>query len=189
MDFSVQALDFAGQLGDRLQQAFIDVTLRNLLARVTNEIFGGGNGHGPACGLSNGNLIRRYEFSCKISFKSLATGMSDRASGALGRYSSNCRDVLNAHAAILWQMVRNRARGPRPMAVLLSERLAERPKKTYPRGEVICRKCASPIYVYKLNTLPDEFSVRCPRCGDRGIHLKRAVTIQELPERRKKPRR
>ena len=63
-----------------------------------------------------------------------------------------------------------------------------RPKKVYQRGELICRKCASPIYVHKLSALPNEFSVRCPRCGDRGFHLKRAVTIQELPERRKKPR-
>jgi len=66
--------------------------------------------------------------------------------------------------------------------------LAARQKKVYRRGQVICRKCASPIYVYEFSTLPDEFSVRCPHCGDRDFYLKRAVTIQDLPERRKKPR-
>jgi Zn finger protein HypA/HybF involved in hydrogenase expression len=71
------------------------------------------------------------------------------------------------------------------MAVLL----AQRPKKFYQRGELACRKCATPIHVHKLSTLPEEFSLRCPKCGDRAIYLKRAVAIQELPERRKKPRK
>ena len=71
------------------------------------------------------------------------------------------------------------------MAVLL----AQRPKKTYHRGELACRKCATPIYVHKLSALPEEFSVRCPKCGDRGIYMKRAVAVHELPERRKKPRK
>ena len=72
----------------------------------------------------------------------------------------------------------------------MSTLLAQRPKKTvYQRGMVECRKCAVPIYVYKLNTLPDEFSVRCQRCGERGFYLKREMAIEELPERRKKPRR
>jgi ribosomal protein L37E len=62
----------------------------------------------------------------------------------------------------------------------MSALLAERQKKMYQRGEIICRKCAAPIYVYKFSALPDEFSVRCPRCGDRGMHLKRAITIHEV---------
>jgi len=65
----------------------------------------------------------------------------------------------------------------------------QRPKKTvYQRGEVACRKCGTPIPIFKLKTLPDEFSVHCKRCGDRGIYWKSAVVIQEMPERRKKPR-
>jgi hypothetical protein len=65
----------------------------------------------------------------------------------------------------------------------------QRPKKSvYHRGEVACRKCGKPIAIFKLKALPDEFSVHCLRCGDRGIYLKSAVVIQELPERRKKPR-
>lgn len=65
----------------------------------------------------------------------------------------------------------------------------QRSKKTaYHRGEVVCRKCRTPIPIFKLKALPDEFSVHCLRCGDRGVYLKSAVVIQELPERRKKPR-
>ena len=45
-----------------------------------------------------------------------------------------------------------------------------------------------PIPIFKLKALPDEFSVHCLRCGDRGIYSKSALVIQELPERRKKPR-
>jgi len=66
----------------------------------------------------------------------------------------------------------------------------QRPKKfVYERGMVACEKCAAPIYVYKLKALPDEFSVRCSRCGDRGIYAKRTIAIETLPERRKKPRK
>jgi transcription elongation factor Elf1 len=62
-------------------------------------------------------------------------------------------------------------------------------KRTYQRAMVACRKCGTPIYVYKVKALADEFSVHCSRCGDRGIYFKRAITIEELPERRKKPRK
>jgi DNA-directed RNA polymerase subunit RPC12/RpoP len=65
----------------------------------------------------------------------------------------------------------------------------KRPRKTtYERGVVACAKCAAPIYVYKLKALPDEFSVRCPRCGDRGLYAKGALRFESLPERRRKPR-
>jgi len=63
------------------------------------------------------------------------------------------------------------------------------PKATYQRGVVTCRKCSALIPVQKFNTLPDEFSVRCPSCGDRAFYAKRTVTIQDMPDRRKKPRR
>jgi len=67
--------------------------------------------------------------------------------------------------------------------------LRQRPKKTvYERGAVTCRKCAAPIYVFKLKPLSDEFSVQCSKCGDRGIYFKRDVSVDILPERRKKPR-
>lgn len=65
---------------------------------------------------------------------------------------------------------------------------AQRQKRTFQRGTVACQKCTSPIYVYKLKALADEFSVNCPKCHYRGIYPKRAVTIQEMPERRRKPR-
>ena len=72
----------------------------------------------------------------------------------------------------------------------MSVLLAQRPKKTmYQRGMVACRKCAAPIYIYRLKALADEFSVHCSKCGDRGIYLKRAVTIEDVPERRQKPRK
>ncbi len=65
----------------------------------------------------------------------------------------------------------------------------QRPRRsTYERGVVACAKCAAPIYVYKLKALPGEFSVRCTRCGDRGIYAKRAVSFEIMPERRRKPR-
>jgi hypothetical protein len=67
--------------------------------------------------------------------------------------------------------------------------LSQRPKKTlYARGAVVCRKCAAPIYVYMLKALAEEFSLHCSKCGDRGLYSKHAITIEELPERLKKPR-
>ena len=71
------------------------------------------------------------------------------------------------------------------MSLLPTKRPA---KQTYERGVLACTKCAAPIYVYKLKKLSDEFSVRCPRCGERGIYVKSALTIESLRERRKKPR-
>ena len=62
-------------------------------------------------------------------------------------------------------------------------------KTTYQRGVVACRKCAAPIYIYRLKALPDEFSVTCAKCGNRGIYLKSEISFQELPERRRKPRK
>jgi DNA-directed RNA polymerase subunit RPC12/RpoP len=66
---------------------------------------------------------------------------------------------------------------------------SSRQKKFYQRGTVHCAKCAAPIYVYKLKALPEEFSVRCAQCGAREVYSNRAVTIFDLPERRKKPRK
>jgi DNA-directed RNA polymerase subunit RPC12/RpoP len=71
----------------------------------------------------------------------------------------------------------------------MAERIQLLKKPVYHRGVVACRKCAAPIHVYRLAALGDEFSVRCPRCGERGFYLKREMAIEEFPERRKKPRR
>ena len=61
-------------------------------------------------------------------------------------------------------------------------------RAVYFRGTVACQACAKPIHIYKLTALAEEFSVRCPACGTRGFHAKRAVTVEQLPERRRKPR-
>jgi ribosomal protein L40E len=76
------------------------------------------------------------------------------------------------------------------MAGLFSQRqlITPRAKRTFQRGTIACRKCGAPIHVYKLAGLPDEFSVQCRKCHDRSLYDKRAVTIDELPDRRRKPR-
>jgi hypothetical protein len=72
----------------------------------------------------------------------------------------------------------------------MSTLLSQRPKKAvYERGVLVCRKCAAPIYVYKVKGLAEEFSLHCAKCGDRGLYSNRAVTVETLPERRKKPRK
>jgi DNA-directed RNA polymerase subunit RPC12/RpoP len=53
---------------------------------------------------------------------------------------------------------------------------------------VTCRKCGAPIPVQKLTALADEVSLRCPKCSDRGFYEKRAIVLEEFPERRLKPR-
>jgi len=58
----------------------------------------------------------------------------------------------------------------------------------YQRGLVHCEKCRAPIYIRRMQALADEFSVRCERCGHRGIYSRRSVIIEDLPERRSKPR-
>ena len=62
-------------------------------------------------------------------------------------------------------------------------------RSVYLRGTVACQKCNSPIYVYKPNTIPDEYSVQCGKCKHRGVYLKRTLHVENLPERRKKPRK
>ena len=76
------------------------------------------------------------------------------------------------------------------MAALFGQRQvgASRAKRTYQRGTITCRKCGNPIHVYKLAGLPDEFSVQCRKCHDRGFYGKRDVVVDDLPDRRRKPR-
>ena len=66
---------------------------------------------------------------------------------------------------------------------------SEKSKQVYQRGRIACRKCGSMIYIHRLSGLPDEVSLRCPRCGERGIYASRAIIIEDAPERRRKPRR
>ena len=62
-------------------------------------------------------------------------------------------------------------------------------KSVYKRGVVACRKCGAAIHFHRLAALAEEFSVRCDRCGERGLYAKRVIGVEELPERRRKPRR
>ncbi|MGN6572907.1 MAG: hypothetical protein ACTHLO_15975 [Pseudolabrys sp.] len=58
----------------------------------------------------------------------------------------------------------------------------------YLRGTVRCGKCADAIHVYKVAGLADEFSLRCSNCGTRHFYEKRGLAIEEMPERRRRPR-
>ena len=71
----------------------------------------------------------------------------------------------------------------------MAQRIQFQKKPVFHRGVVTCRKCAAAVHIYNITALGDEFSVRCPHGGDRGFYLKREMAIEELPERRKKPRR
>ena len=66
---------------------------------------------------------------------------------------------------------------------------SSRKRPVYLRGTIGCHKCGQAIHVYKVEGLPDEFSLRCSSCGARGFYNKRTLTIQALPERRRRPRR
>ena len=46
MDLGFESLDFAQQLGDRPNEALIDIDLRMLVLRVLKESFGGRYRHG-----------------------------------------------------------------------------------------------------------------------------------------------
>jgi hypothetical protein len=46
MDLGFESLNFAQQLGDRPNEALIDIDLRMLVLRVLKESLGGRNGHG-----------------------------------------------------------------------------------------------------------------------------------------------
>jgi hypothetical protein len=70
-----------------------------------------------------------------------------------------------------------------------AQKIQPRARATYKRGAVECQKCKAPIHVYKIGALPDEFSVQCRQCGHRGVYLKRSLHVEDVPERRKKPRR
>ncbi len=71
------------------------------------------------------------------------------------------------------------------MSALPKQRLK---RSAYQRGIVTCTKCVKYIPIQRLNALADEFSVQCPHCGSRGMYSKRAIRIEDMPERRQKPR-
>ena len=71
------------------------------------------------------------------------------------------------------------------MAVLIHPKS----RGVYHRGVVVCEKCAAPVHIFRLNALADEFSAQCGKCGYRGVYFKRALKIEDLPERGKKPSR
>jgi hypothetical protein len=70
----------------------------------------------------------------------------------------------------------------------MSRKVSQARYGTYQRGAVTCAKCGSPIYIYKLGTLANEFSVSCRKCGHRTHADKSAIRIELMPERRKRPR-
>jgi DNA-directed RNA polymerase subunit RPC12/RpoP len=109
-----------------------------------------------------------------------------------------------AGGSALWEIGRSGARWFEMRkistpALTIGERISGKPgrmalltsgkKSVYQRGVVTCRKCATPIHFYRLQMLAEEFSLRCPRCSERGLYAKREIGIEELPERRRKPRR
>lgn len=63
-----------------------------------------------------------------------------------------------------------------------------RRRAVYPRGSIACHACGKAIHVYRLAALPDEFSLRCTACGARDFYSARVMTIEQLPERRRKAR-
>ena len=63
-----------------------------------------------------------------------------------------------------------------------------RRRAVYPRGVVACHACGTAIHIYRLATLPDEFSLCCPKCGARDFYSSRVLTVEQLSERRRKPR-
>lgn len=56
------------------------------------------------------------------------------------------------------------------------------------RGVVVCHKCRAKIHVQRLTALTDEFSVRCPSCGQRDFYQRREIAIEDIPEQKKKTR-
>jgi hypothetical protein len=72
--------------------------------------------------------------------------------------------------------------------IVLAVLIQPKTRAVYNRGVIFCEKCAAPIHVFRLNALAEEFSVQCGKCGYRGVYSKRDLKIEDLPERRKKPR-
>jgi hypothetical protein len=93
--------------------------------------------------------------------------------------------ALNRRRKLLCQSAFNGKIGVQRLAVQIQPKT----RAVYHRGVIACGKCAAPIYILRLNALAEEFSVQCRKCGYRGVYFKRLLSIVDLPERRKKPRR
>jgi endogenous inhibitor of DNA gyrase (YacG/DUF329 family) len=59
---------------------------------------------------------------------------------------------------------------------------------TFSRGTVRCPTCAAVIPLRKADDVDEEFSARCPHCGRRSFHHRCDMAIEQLIDRRKKPR-
>lgn len=59
---------------------------------------------------------------------------------------------------------------------------------TFTRGAVSCPKCRAEIPFFRVEAVADDFSLRCSKCGHRGHFRKAEITVQQFPDRRRKPR-
>jgi endogenous inhibitor of DNA gyrase (YacG/DUF329 family) len=59
---------------------------------------------------------------------------------------------------------------------------------TFTRGTVQCPSCRAAIFLRNPERVDEEFSARCPHCGKRSFHNRRDIKIEQLVDRRKKPR-
>ena len=56
---------------------------------------------------------------------------------------------------------------------------SERDSQQRVGAAVTCKKCAASINIAKFSTLPNEFSVKCERCGYRFVYSKAVLDVQE----------
>jgi uncharacterized paraquat-inducible protein A len=59
---------------------------------------------------------------------------------------------------------------------------------TFSRGTVQCPACRAAIHLRNPEQVDQEFSARCTRCGRRSFHNRSDMAIEQLVDRRKKPR-
>ncbi|EJW13510.1 hypothetical protein A33M_3494 [Rhodovulum sp. PH10] len=68
------------------------------------------------------------------------------------------------------------------------ERSATAARSTFLRGIVRCPRCGGEIPFHKVEAVADEFSLGCGACGHRGFFRKSEIAVQQMPERRRRPR-
>ena len=61
--------------------------------------------------------------------------------------------------------------------------------RKYLRGSVACKKCGAPHNIHKVDAVATDFSTRCPACSQRNFYSKAELTIEQMPERRRAPRK
>jgi DNA-directed RNA polymerase subunit RPC12/RpoP len=74
------------------------------------------------------------------------------------------------------------------MIVALQPAFKNTRRGTFTRGTVLCPTCKAAIHLRHPERVDEEFSARCPGCGRRSFHHRRDMTIEQLVDRRKKPR-